>query len=67
MDLGTKFKSLWGKVTGKKAPETTPVEYVEEEGKINEGLFPEDDNYSCGGASTNAQKDGQEGGEKTMK
>jgi len=58
MNLKSKFKSLWGKVTGKKEETTTTVEYVEEDGQINEGLFPDDDTYSVGAASTTAQKDG---------
>jgi hypothetical protein len=32
MNIKGKFKSLWGKVTGKKAQQTSAVEYVEEEG-----------------------------------
>jgi hypothetical protein len=66
MSLKGKFKSLWGKVTGKKAEATTTVEYVEEDGKINEALFPDDDNFSVGGASTTAQKDGGDKETKNM-
>jgi hypothetical protein len=61
--LKSKFKSFWGKVTGKKE-ETTIVEYVEDEDVINTGLFPEDDNFSVGGMSNMAQKDGQNKKEK---